>query len=138
VRRHADGTCREAEVRLAEHSEARAALGLQHVPDLTTVYRVLHRLDEEVLEQLLSAVVPRRVPPPDQQTTVAVDATGLAPGAISTFFVKRAKDRGEGFTWRHWTMAVAVDRRWIVAQPASRRPPAGPCQPGAGRCRVRS
>jgi Transposase DDE domain len=56
---------------------------------------------------------------------VAVDATGLAPGAISTVFVKRAKDRGEGFTWRHWlkwTMAVDVDRRLIVAQTARRGP----------------
>jgi Transposase DDE domain len=54
-----------------------------------------------------------------------VDATGLAPGAISTFFVKRAKDRGEGFTWRQWgkwTMAVALDRHCIVAQTAHRGP----------------
>ena len=90
------------------------------------MYRVLRRLDEAVLEQLLSAVVPRRVPPPDRQTTVVVDATGLAPGAICTFFVKRAKDRGEGSTWRHWrkwTMAAAVDRRWTVAQTARQRVP---------------
>jgi hypothetical protein len=113
-------------------------LVLRYGPDHTIVYRFLHRLDEAVLEQLLSAVVQRLVPQPDRPATVAVDAMGLASGAISTFFVERAKDRGEGFTWRHWTMAVAVDRRWIVAQPASRRPPAGPCQPGAGRCRVRS
>ena len=56
---------------------------------------------------------------------MAVDATGLAPGAIRTFFVKRAKDRGEGLTWRHWlkrTMVVDVDRRFIVAQTARRGP----------------
>jgi Transposase domain (DUF772) len=123
--RYEDWTFREAEVRLAEHSELRAALGLRHVPDYTTVYRFLRRLDEAVLEQRLSAVVQRLVPQPDHQATVAVDATGLAPGAISTFFVKRAKDRGEGFTWRHWlkwTMAVDVDRRLIVAQSARRGP----------------
>ena len=33
VSRYEDGTFREAEVRLAEHSELRVALGLQHVPD---------------------------------------------------------------------------------------------------------
>ena len=52
-----DWTFREAGVRLAEHAELRAALGLQHVPDYTTVYRFLHQLDAVVLEQLLSAIV---------------------------------------------------------------------------------
>ena len=94
--RDEDWTFREAEVRLAEHAELRAALGLQHVPDYTTVYRFLRRLDAAVLEQILSAAVQQLVPPPDHQATVAVDATGLEPGAISTFFVKRAKDRGKG------------------------------------------
>jgi Transposase domain (DUF772) len=125
--RYEDWTFREAEVRLAEHAELRAALGLQHVPDYTTVYRFLRRLDEAVLEQLLSAVVHRLVPHPDCQATVAVDATGLAPGAISTFFVKRAKDHGEGFTWRHWLKwTMVVDRQLIVAQ-AARRGPTNDC-----------
>jgi hypothetical protein len=123
--RYEDWTFREAEVRLAEHTELRMALGLRHVPDYTTVYRFLRRLDEAALEQTLNAVVQRLARPPGDRATVAVDATGLTPGAISTFFVKRAKDRGEGFTWRHWlkwTMAVDVDRRFIVAQTARRGP----------------
>jgi hypothetical protein len=123
--RDEDWTCREAEVRLAEHTELRRALGLRHVPDYTTVYRFLRRLDEAALEQALKTVVQRLTRQPGEQATVAVDATGLAPGAISTFFVKRAKDRGEGFTWRHWlkwTMAVEVGRRCIVAQTARRGP----------------
>jgi DDE family transposase len=56
---------------------------------------------------------------------VAVDAPGLPPWAISTFFVKRIKDRDQGFTWRHgvkWIMAVDVDWRLIVAQTARRGP----------------
>jgi hypothetical protein len=104
-------------------------LGLRYGPDHTIVYRFLHRLDEAVLEQLLSAVVQRLVPQPDRPATVAVDAMGLASGAISTFFVQRAKDRGEGFTWRHWlkwTMTVDVDRRLIGAQ-TSRRGPYNDC-----------
>jgi Transposase DDE domain/Transposase domain (DUF772) len=127
--RYADWTFREAEVRLAEHHELRAALGLDHVPDHTTLYRFLRRLDEAVMEQVLSAVVQRLMPQPSPQAMVAVDATGLAPGAISTFFVKRAKDRGEGSTWRHWlkwTMAVDVDRHLILAQ-AARRGPTNDC-----------
>ena len=123
--RYEDWTFREAEVRLAEHQELRVALGLHSVPDYTTLYRFLLRLNEAVLEQTMGAVVRWLASQPSPQATVAVDATGLAPGAISTFFVKRAKDRGEGFTWRHWlkwTMAVDVDRQLIVAQTARRGP----------------
>ena len=39
--------------------------------------------------------------------------------------MKRAKDRGEGFTWRHWlqwTMVVDLERRLILAQTARRGP----------------
>jgi DDE family transposase len=100
-------------------------LGLHRVPDYTTLYRFLRRLDEAVLEQTLSAVVARLRPQPSPPATVAVDATGLTPGAISTFFVKRAKDREPGFTWRHWLkwlLAVDVDRRIILAQTARRGP----------------
>src|SRR5688572_20627801 len=82
--RFEDWAFRGTEVRLAEHRELRRALGLDRVPDYTTLYRFLRRLDETVLEQILSAVVQRLIPQPSPQTTVAVDATGLAPGAIST------------------------------------------------------
>jgi len=119
--RYEDWTFRGAEVRLAEHRELRAALGLDHVPDDTTLYRFLGRLNEAVLELILSAVVQRLLPQQGPQATVAVAAAGFAPGDISTFFVRRANDRGEGFTWRYrvkWTMAVDVDRRLILAQTA--------------------
>ena len=79
--RDEDWTFREAEVRLAEPCELRTALGLDRVPDYTTLYRFLRRLNEPVLEQLLSAVIQRLIPQLSQRTTVAVDATGLAPGA---------------------------------------------------------
>ena len=49
--RYEDWTFREAEVRLGEHQELRAALGLERVPDYTTLYRFLRRLDGEVLTQ---------------------------------------------------------------------------------------
>jgi hypothetical protein len=92
---------REAEGRLAEHAELRAALGLQQGPDAPAVYRFLRRPDDAVLEQPWTAVVQRLAPEPDYQDTVPVEATGLAPGAISPFFMKRAKYGGKGFTWRH-------------------------------------
>jgi len=123
--RDEDWTVREAEVRWAEPRELRAALGLRRVPDDTTLYRFRRRLDASVLEQALSAVVARLRPQPSPPATVAVDATGLTPGAIRTCFVKRAKDRAPGFTWRHWLQwvwAVDVDRRMILAQTARRGP----------------
>jgi hypothetical protein len=119
--RYEDWTFREAEVRLAEHAELRMALGLRYVPDYTTVYRFLRRLDEAALEHTLSAVVQRLVLHPGHQATVAVDATGLAPGAISTFFVKRANNRGEDFPGRHW-LKWTVDRPLMVDQTARRGP----------------
>jgi hypothetical protein len=48
--RYEDWISREAEVWLAEHAELRTALGLQSVPDYTTLYRFLRRLSEAVLE----------------------------------------------------------------------------------------
>jgi len=96
-------------VRLAEHQELRDALGLARVPDYTTLYRCLRRLEASNFDQLLANTIEQMPPssgddtsatgPPG--TTVAVDGTGLTPGAISTFFVNRVRDCGEGFTWRH-------------------------------------
>ncbi len=124
--RYEDWTYRETEVRLREHSELRNVLGIDRVPDYTTLYRCLRRLREEDLTRLLDEAIRRMPPPPAEGTTVAVDATGLAPGAISTFFVNRVRDRGQGLTWRHWLDWVIVadlPRQLILAQMA--RP--GPC-----------
>ncbi len=56
---------------------------------------------------------------------MAVDSTGLTPTAVSTFFIKRARDHGEGFTWRHWlkwSISVEGERRLILSQVARRGP----------------
>jgi len=55
--RYEDWTYREAEVRLAEHSELRRALQLLSVPDHTTLYRFLRRLDEAAITRALHEVV---------------------------------------------------------------------------------
>jgi hypothetical protein len=120
--RYEDWTFREAEVRLAEHSELRTAIGLKEVPDHTTLYRFFRRLDDAVLGELL-AETERRFPGAKTVagSVLAVDATGLEPGAISTYFVKRAKDRGDGLPWRHWLkwlVAVDVDRFLVLSQKA--------------------
>jgi hypothetical protein len=128
--RYEDWTYREAEVRLREHAELRAALEIERAPDSTTLYRCLRRTGEEELTRLLQETIRRMPPAPEGGTTVAVDGTGLAPGAISTSFVNRVRDRGEGRTWRHWlTWVVVVDlpRRLILAQVAK----PGPTNDGA-------
>lgn len=120
--RYEDWTFREAEVRLAEHAALRKAVGLTAVPDYTTLYRFLRRLDEDTIQRVLTAVV-RRLPAKRRKTLVGVDGTGLTPGAVSTFFVKRLQEAGG--TWRRWCkwlIAVDVPRRAIVAQHARQGP----------------
>jgi hypothetical protein len=128
--RYEDWTYREAEVRLREHAELRTALLIDRVPDYTTLYRCLRRMGEAELTHTLHEAIRRMPPPPTDGTTVAVDGTGLAPGAISTFFVNRARDRGEELTWRHWlkwVVVVVLPRQIILAQVAK----PGPTNDGA-------
>jgi len=125
--RYEDWTFREAEVRLAEHSELRRALGLRSVPDHTTLYRFLRRLDETAITHALNEVVRRMaLPYPRRRAQVAVDATGLAQGAVSTFFVRRMYHHTQQpLPWRHWLKWLAVvdlKRQLILAQSARQAP----------------
>jgi hypothetical protein len=97
-------------------------LGLRKAPDHTTLYRFMRRLDERTLVAALNETFQRLPKTPDHHehelaATVAVDATGLAPGAISTFYVRRTQNRGgEPMLWRRWLkwlVVVDTDRlRW--------------------------
>ena len=141
--RDEEWTVREADVRLAEHAGRRPALRRPRVPDDPPVSRVLHRLNETALDHMLSAIVQRLDPQSGPQATVAVDATRLAPGAISPCLVKRAKDRGEGFTWRYWPpwiMVTEIDHRVILAQTARRGPTrdGALCRPPVSMARARA
>ena len=130
--RYADWTFRDAEVHLAEHTELRTALGLgARVPDHTTLWRFLDRLPLAVLQELLAEVLRRGGPPTGprggrRRATVAVDATGLATGHLSTFFVRRLYEiKGqvrERAYWLKWLVALDVDRQLILAQTAHRGP----------------
>ena len=74
----------------------------------------MRRLDERTLGAAVAEAA-RRLPAAghaqhnEQPTaTVAVDATGLAPGAVSTFYVRRTRNRGgEPMLWRRWL-------KWLV------------------------
>lgn len=123
--RYEDWTFRETEVRLREHGELRRVLGLRSVPDYTTLYRFLKRLDEQTLGQALGEAARRwgtGGPRPRRRARVAVDATGLAQGAVSTYFVRRQYHHTQQpLPWRHWLkwLVVAdVDRQLLLAQRA--------------------
>src|SRR6266705_5386327 len=57
--RYEDWTFREAEVCLREHHELRAALQLPAVPDYTTLYRFLRRLEDDNVDRGLQETVRR-------------------------------------------------------------------------------
>jgi len=147
---------------LGEHRELRQTLGLSRVPDFTTVYRFLQRLDDQTLDRAVGETVRRmrggrRGGRPG--ACVAVDATGLALGAVSTFFVRRLHHHGQNpLPWRYWLKWVVVadlDQQLLLSQSARRGPwNDGASLPtmveaaaesanwrthrvGAGRCRVR-
>ncbi len=127
--RYEDWTFREAEVRLSEHRELRLTLGLGSVPDFTTLYRFLKRLDDETIDRAVGETV-RRLRGSRRRgwrrARVAVDATGLAQGAVSTFFVRRRHPHGQKpLPWRHWLKWVVVadlDQQFLLSQIARRGP----------------
>jgi hypothetical protein len=79
--RYEDWTFGEAEVRLGERRELRQALGLGSVPDFTTLYRFLQRLDDVTIDRAVGETVHRlrgAHRKGRRRARVAVDATGLA------------------------------------------------------------
>lgn len=112
-------------MRLREHGELRRVLRLSSVPDYTTLYRFLKRLDENTIHQALGEAARRlgaENPRHRRRARVAVDATGLAQGAVRTFFVRRTYHHTQQpLPWRHWLKwltVVDVDRQRILAQDA--------------------
>ena len=127
--RYEDWTFREAEVRLGEHRELRQTLGLTSVPDFTTLYRFLQRLDDQVIDRAVGETVRRlrgSLRRGRKRARVAVDATGLAQGAVSTFFVRRMHHHGQKpLPWRHWlkwVVVVDLDQKFLLSQIARRGP----------------
>ena len=107
----------------------RQALGLSRVANFTTLYRFLQRLDDQTIDRAVGETV-RRLrgtrKKARRRARVAVDATGLAQGAISTFFVRRMHPHGQKpLPWRHWLKWVVVadlDQRFVLSQIARRGP----------------
>ena len=80
--RYEDWTFRETEVRLREHRDLREVLRLHAVPDYTTLYRFLRRLDDDAIDRGLGETVRRlRGGRRHGRVSAAVDGTGLSPQA---------------------------------------------------------
>jgi hypothetical protein len=76
-------------VRLGEHRELRQTLELMTVSDFTTLYRFLQRLKDLAVDRAVGETVGRLrggKRRSRKRIAVGVDATGLAQGALSTFF----------------------------------------------------
>jgi IS5 family transposase len=124
--RYEDWTFREAEVRLGEHSELRSALELSSVPDYTTLYRFLTRLQEEDVARAMNEIVRRMPGRWRSPATVGVDASGLAQAAVSSYFIRRVEHFGQKQrSWKHWLkwlIVVDLERKIILAQSARQAP----------------
>jgi hypothetical protein len=107
--RYEDWTFREAEVRLREHAELRSALGLNSVPDYTEPYRFLARLDPADVARGMNKIVRRMPGTWRSPATISVDATGLAQGAVSIYFIRWVEHLGQPQrTWKHWLKWLTV------------------------------
>ncbi len=100
--RFEDWTFREAETRLREHQELRAALQLPAVPDYTTLYRFLRRLEDDTVDP------------------------GLSYNSVSTFFIRRLEQHADRSPrhrhWLKWVIVVDVQQQILLAQRAHRGP----------------
>ncbi|MGH9744225.1 MAG: transposase [Candidatus Acidiferrum sp.] len=125
--RYEDWTFREAEVRLGEHRELREAVQLPSVPDYTTLYRFLRRLDDDAIDRGLGETVRRlRQGQPSVRVTAGVDGTGLTPNAVSTYFLRRVEQHTGGKTrYKHylkWLIVADLRQQILLAQRARQGP----------------
>ena len=99
------------------------------MPDFTTPYHFLQRLDDVTIDRAVGETV-RRLRGTRRKgrrrARVSVDARGLAQGAVSTFFVRRMHHHGQKpLPWRYWLKWVVVadlDQQFLLSQSARRGP----------------
>jgi hypothetical protein len=125
--RYEDWTFRETEVRLGEHRDLREVLQLQTVPDYTTLYRFLKRLDDDLIDRGLGETVRRlRRGRTHVRVSAAIDGTGLSPQAVSTYFLRRIEQHNGGKPrYRHylkWLVVADVKQQILLAQRARQGP----------------
>jgi hypothetical protein len=120
--RYEDWTFREAEVRLREHQELRAVLHLPAVPDYTTLYRFLRRLEDDAVDRGLQETVRRLRRRRSRPISAAIDGTGLSDTSVSTFFHRRLEQHAHGprprRPWLKWLIVADVRQQILLAQRA--------------------
>jgi hypothetical protein len=120
--RFEDWTFREAEVRLREHQELRTVLQLPAVPDYTTLYRFLRRLEDDTVDRGLQETVRRLRRRRSRPITAAIDGTGLSDTSVSTFFHRRLEQHAHGprprRPWLKWLIVADVQQQILLAQRA--------------------
>jgi hypothetical protein len=114
-------------VRLGEHRDLREVLQLQSVPDYTTLYRFLKRLDDDLIDRGLGETVRRlRRGKTHVRVSAAIDGTGLSYNAVSTFFIRRIEQHSRARTghrhWRKWLVVADVKQQILLAQRARQGP----------------
>lgn len=68
-----------------------------------TFYRFMRRLDENLIQKAFQeAALQIMNNQPIKNAILAVEAIGLALGAISIFFINRKRDCAQGLPWRYW------------------------------------
>src|SRR5262244_928054 len=70
------------------------------------------------------------LPGPRRRAQVAVDATGLAPAAVSPFFIRRmCHHTQQPLPWRHWLkwLAVVARKRLLILAQSARQAPWNDC-----------
>src|SRR3974377_920763 len=87
--RYEDWTFREAEVRVSEDRELGQVLGLGSVPDFTTLYRFLQRLDDQTIDRAVGETVRRVRGSPRRGRTRG--RGGGAATAVARFAAPRAE-----------------------------------------------
>ena len=97
------------------------------VPDHTTLYRFLKRLEDDTLERGLGETVRRlRRGKTHGRVSATVDGTGLSPQAVSTYFLRRSEQQNGGKPrYRHylkWLVVVDVKQQVVLAQQARQGP----------------
>jgi len=109
-------------VRLREHQELRAVLKLQAVPDYTTLYRFLRRLEDDTIDRGLQETVRRLRRRRRRPISAAIDGTGLSDTSVSTFFHRRLEQHAHGTRprrpWLKWLIVVDVQQQILLAQRA--------------------
>jgi Transposase DDE domain len=106
-----------------EQQELRAALQLPAVPDYTTLYRFLRRLEDHTVDRGLSEAVRRLRRRRRRAVSVAVDGTH---NSVSAFFIRRREPPADCSPrhrhWLKWVNVVDVQQQILLAQRAHQGP----------------